>query len=242
VRCHGRRGSRIAPFRGNRWPANRRRRGRRAWRDNARGARSGISPAAARPEFRDVRPRRCRHGGSRARAGGRCGEGCASDASLLPEPAVHRPFLPAARRVAGLLAAFLRPCRRAWRRCGFEQQRANRVKRMRADHTRCMCVESVKRFRIGSARSVARSARDGARGVRGMGRAKCAGWGAQSARDVACEARVIWPEARDARQRARRCSPCAAPVRSPRRCRDDRSAAPQPRRSIGTTGRCEAPV
>ena len=166
MRRHGRRGSRIAPVRGSRWPAIRRRRGRRAWRDDARSACSGISPATARPGFRDVHPARCRPGGSRARAGGRCGEGCASDASLLPEPAVHRPFLPAARRVAVPLADFLPPSRRAWRRSGFEKRRANRVKRVRAIHTRCMCVESVKRFRIGSVRSVAGSVRCVARNAR----------------------------------------------------------------------------
>ena len=242
MRCHGRRGSRIAPFRGSRWPAVRRRRGRRAWRDDARGACSGISPAAARPGFRDIRPGRCRHGRSRARVGGRCGEGCASDASLLPEPAVHRPFLPAARRVAGPLAAFLRPSRRAWRRCGFEQQRANRVKRMRANHTRCMCVESVKRFRIGSVRSFAGSPRCVVRNARCVRVERGAWSGARGAGVLAPRALM---------RRLRRIGPAAASTkRRPdqrRLSRGARSAPPAAARHrcrarAGGSAGCRPPV
>jgi hypothetical protein len=94
---------------------------------------------------------------------------------------------------------------------------------MRAIHTRCMCVESVKQFRIGSVRSVAGSARCAARNARCL------------ARDAA---RVV----RKFRRAAHRCGACQH--RSGRRCHAATAgpATPQPRRSIGTTGRCAAPV
>jgi hypothetical protein len=46
---------------------------------------------------------------------------------------------------------------------GFDFRRANRVKRVRANHTRCMCKQTVKQFRTKHAHRLVEDARDVAR-------------------------------------------------------------------------------
>lgn len=165
-------------------------------------------------------------------AGWRCGEGCILHASLLPEPAVHRPFLPAARPAAVSLASVRSPRRGVdpvgeTRRRGFDLRRANRVKRVRANHTRCMCTRTVKRFRTKRARRCAPEARR-----------------MRDARRVVPENVVVVVVDSIA---AHRGGTAPQRRRAPRRSISGAvgevfAAARQPRRARGTTGRCAAPV
>ena len=114
---------------------------------------------------------------------------------------------------------------------GFDFRRANRVKRGRANHTRCMCKQTVKRFRTKRAQRCAEDARDVARGMR---RWRCA-----MVRKLggAVRKRIAAPAVDDLAHAA------AAGRSQPARPAARRSSgACQPRRAIGTTGRCAGPV